>query len=216
MAKVLYGAAKIAHQRKMARSSTAIARRTTSSPVRYRTRTKTVVRYRSRKGRVTRRRRRRSSMGFSGGGFINRMIRSLKVQAKQLVAAGVYGFATRGDGATAAGIRVYLDKVPTWDKIGKPASHGLIAQAIAESTGGVIREVAALGAHAALMRSADNFGASGGDADTWALMSGEDDDDGDLSGTIDDDDVGYDDDDDDDQVGEEAADDDDDPGESAE
>lgn len=172
----LYGAALAAYNRK--RSRTALVRRGRSLPARR----ISVSIAGPRKGRRRRRRRGGGAIGgMFGGGTL------LGVPRNDLLGAVGYGWLTRSDSPTAAEWRTnYVSKVPVIDAIGAPASHGVLLYFLARNTGGIVRKVANHLSHAALMRTADNFGAANFDTAKFAQMSGEDDEyDGDFSGAMD-------------------------------
>jgi len=136
--------------------------------------------------KVTRRRR-----GVTvGGGVVNGSIRELKAMGPELVASAAYGLVTSSAAASnsesiAGKVHALIVKVPTWDKIGKPASHGILALGVGIAAGGKIRRVLGLLAKAALHRASYNFGASGLNIEAAAGL-GDDDDHVHLAGEIDD------------------------------
>ena len=140
--------------------------------VRYKT--NTVVKYR--KAKAPKKYRRRSG---GGGGGINAGVRELKAMAPELMAAAGYGFMTKAPAVDAKGektiagqARDLLDKIPVWDQIGKPASHGfafIFAPALL-GIGGKPRRIAGLLAKAALHRAADNLGATAFDMEAAAKL----------------------------------------------
>lgn len=158
--------------------SKALARRGSTAPA-TRSRSSSVARRGS-----TQVRRRRSSGGglMVGGGVVNGTIRTLKHDAPEYVASGLYGYVTAGPPLNANGeaslafkAREYLDKVPTWSKIGKPASHGVLAIAVGIAVGGKYRRYFGLAAKAALHRAAFNVGSTGFDVEKAAQLAGDDD-----------------------------------------
>lgn len=119
-------------------------------------------------------RRGRRSVRISGG-VLNTTVRELKAMGPELGGALAYGFITKASTPTAVKIRAYVDKVPTWDRIGKPASHGVLLLAGGIAVGGKARRLAGLLAKAALFRAMDNVGATALDLEAAAKLSGDDD-----------------------------------------
>jgi len=132
-------------------------------------------------GKVVRRRRVHVS-----GGVVNGTIRELKQMGPELGGALAYGFITKATTPMAAQARGYLEKLPTWSKIGKPASHGVIFLAAGIAAGGKIRRVLGLLSKAALFRAADNVGATALDLDAAAKLAGDEEGSVHLAGEIDD------------------------------
>lgn len=123
--------------------------------------------------------RRRRSGGDSsglGGGFLT----VLKRRSKQLAGSAGYGWITASGSETATKIKETMDKLPTIDAIGKPATHGLALLFIATKTGGMLRTVSDSLAMGALHRAAYNFGANGFDLEKSAAVG-----DDEMSGEID-------------------------------
>lgn len=173
-AKKLYGAAAAAHARKhgrTARTSTALAKTGPRTITKTKTKTRTIVL----------KAKRRSG---GGGGRGRGIVASLKAQQNDLIAGIGYGWVRTGKvGNTAADKPLrdsaadLLDKLPVFETVGKPASHGFLLALLAENTSGEISKWSGHLSHAALMRAADNFGASDFKLDEMAKLG--DDDDGD-------------------------------------
>jgi hypothetical protein len=176
----LHGAALAAYNKKrgIGSGTRAIARRGSTAVV---TRTRTV--------KVAAPRRRRRSGGGGGGGA-----RTLRAQIRDLIGAGAYGFLT-GDHNRAPQVTDMFQKLPTFEAIGAPASHGLLLHFLAINTSGKIRMAAGHLSHAALMHAAHNFGTTGGEWDQAIKLSGDDGGGDYLAGDIGPDDLPYDDDD---------------------
>lgn len=150
------------------RGSTAVAKRSHGS------------RSVARRGSTQVKRRRRHGGTFSGGGVLNGTIRELKGMAPELIADAAYAYVTLAPATNAAGetslaakLREYLDKVPTWDKIGRPASHGVLGIGVAIALGGKFRRPLGLFAKAALHVAAHNLGVVAFDYEQAATMAGD-------------------------------------------
>jgi hypothetical protein len=117
-----------------------------------------------------------------GDGALDRGIfQALKHESTGLIGSAAYGYVTQSGTENAVKVKEYLDKVPTLDSIGKPASHGLIALYIATKTrrGGWARKISGALAKGALYRATFNFGANGFDLEKAAAVG-----DDELSGEI--------------------------------
>jgi len=126
-----------------------------------------------RKGGV---KRRHTDASGLGGGFLS----VLKRRSKQLAGSAGYGWITQSGSETATKIKETMDKLPSIDAIGKPATHGLALLFIATKTGGIVRTVSDSLAMGALHRAAYNFGANGFDLEKSAAVG-----DDEMSGEID-------------------------------
>lgn len=109
------------------------------------------------------------------------IVEALKREMWGLGGSAVYGYVTQSGAENANTVKEYLDKVPTLDSIGKPASHGLLALFVATKTkrGGWARKLSAAIAKGALYRATYNFGANGFDLEKAAAVG-----DDELSGEI--------------------------------
>ena len=155
--------------KKSSGGSTALARRAPSAPAR-----------RSRPRPPARRpapRRRRSHVG--GGSFVG----GLKQRIRPLVASAAYGWVMTADSSTATKIKSYVQKIPTVEAIGAPATHGILAAFVASRTKGTARMIFDNLATAALMRAAWNLGSRNFKLADAAKLSGADDE-SELSGEI--------------------------------
>lgn len=127
----------------------------------------------------------RSIRRYSGGGddaALNRgLLASLKKESKGLIGSAAYGWVTASGTENATKIKEYLDKVPTLDTIGKPATHGLLALFGATRTKGWARTILDALAKGALYRATYNFGANGFDLEKAAAVGADDEE---LSGEI--------------------------------
>lgn len=184
----LHGAALAAYNRKRGISSGGSKKAIT------RYKTNTVVKYR--KAPAPKKKHRPRSGG--GGGGTSGAIRELKSMAPELMASGAYGYATqapavdaKGEKTMAGQAREILEKIPTWDQIGKPASHGLffIFAPAVFGIGGKPRRIAGLLAKAALHKAAGNLGATAFDLEAAAKLGDDEMGDVHLSGDISDADV---------------------------
>lgn len=154
---------------KKSSGSTAITRRAPSTPAR---------RPRRRPPAAPARRtyRRRSSGG--GGSFVG----GLKQRIRPMAASAAYGWVMTADSSTATKIKSYVNKIPTIEAIGAPATHGILAAFVASRTRGMARTIFDNLATAALMRAAYNLGSRNFSVSEAAKLSGGDTDD--LSGEI--------------------------------
>lgn len=127
----------------------------------------------------------RRSGGFGGGAVAGDLsggiIAVLKRRLKSYGGSAGYGWITASGADTANKIKEFLDKVPTLDMIGKPATHGLGLTLVAINTGGMARQVADALGNAALHRAFYNLGANGFDFEKAAAV-GDDEMAGDIEG----------------------------------
>lgn len=109
------------------------------------------------------------------------ILEALKRESWGLAGSAAYGYVTQSGAENANTVKEYLDKVPTLDSIGKPASHGLLALFVATKTkrGGWARKLSSAIAKGALYRATYNFGANGFDLEKAAAVG-----DDELSGEI--------------------------------
>lgn len=120
-----------------------------------------------------------SRIGGEDASLNRGLLDSLKKEWKGLAGSAAYGWVTQSGAENANTIKTYLDKVPTLDTIGKPASHGLLLLFVATKTKGIARKVSAALAKGALYRSTFNFGANNFDLEKAAAVG-----DDELSGEI--------------------------------
>lgn len=161
--KKLYGAALAAYNRKRGRASTALVRRSSSSP--------TVIVA----GAPARRRRYARAIARGGARGAGTIIGRLTARVPQLAASGAYGFLTKPTSPAQAGQTATLQqtvlKIPIIDAIGRKASHGLMLHAIAAFTPGMISRVASHLGDAALYSWAFDFGRAEGSYEEAARLS---------------------------------------------